>query len=91
MNTEEKNMENDINEAVVSLEVESEVIEKVLKGEITHILMDIDEDNQNFVLEGLGGNLVLTVDELPEKFHGCYYYNDRIFDRLSPDNTFLII
>lgn len=92
MNTEEENMENDINEAVVSLEVESEVIEKVLKGEITHILMDIDEDNQNFVLEGLGGNLVLTVDELPEKFHGCYYYNDGEFPYAIKDSlSFLLL
>lgn len=73
------NKEIDINEVAISLEVESEVIEKVLKGEITHILMDIDEDNQNFVLENFDGNLALTVDELPEKFHGCYYYNDGEF------------
>jgi len=69
----------DINEVAITLEVESEVIEKVRKGEITHILMDIDEDNQNFVLENTDGNLVLTVDELPERFYGCYFYNDGEF------------
>lgn len=86
MNAEEKNKEIDVNEMVISLKVDSEVIEKVLKGEITHILMDIDEDNQNFVLENIDGNLVLAVDELPETFHGCYYYNDGEFPYVIKDS-----
>ena len=46
MNAEEKNKEIDINEVAITLEVDSEVIAKVRSGEITHILMDISEDNQ---------------------------------------------
>ena len=38
MNTEEKNKEIDINEVPITLEVDSEVIDKVRSGEITHIL-----------------------------------------------------
>lgn len=49
MNAEEKNKEIDINEVAITLEVDSEVIAKVRSGEITHILMDISEDNQNLV------------------------------------------
>ena len=49
MNTEEKNKEIDINEVAITLEVDSEVIAKVRSGEITHVLMDISEDNQNLV------------------------------------------
>lgn len=49
MNAEEKNKEIDINEAAITLEVDSEVIAKVRSGEITHIIMDINEDNQNLV------------------------------------------
>ena len=86
MNAEEKNKEIDINEVAISMKVDSEVIEKVIKGEITHIVMDIDEDNQNFVLENIDGNLVLTVDELPETFHGCYYYNDGEFPYVIKDS-----
>ena len=92
MNAEEKKKEIDINEVAITLEVESEVIEKVLKGEITHILMDIDEDNQNLVLENFGGNLVLTVDELPETYHGCYFYNDGEFPYAIKDSlSFLVL
>ena len=90
MKTDKTNNGVDINEMVVSLKVDSEVIEKVLKGEITHFLMDIDEDNQNYVLENFDGNLVLTVDELPETFHGCYYYNNGEFPYAIKDSlTFL--
>lgn len=52
MNTEEKNKEIDINEVAITLEVDSEVIAKVRSGEITHVLMDINEDNQNLNLTG---------------------------------------
>jgi len=56
MNSEEKNREIDINEVAITLEVDSEVIAKVRTGEITHILMDINEDNQSLVLETINGN-----------------------------------
>ena len=72
MNTEEKNKEIDINEVAITLEVDSEVIDKVRSGEITHILMDISEDNQSLVLETIDGNLILVTDEMPTTFHGCY-------------------
>ena len=55
MNAEEKNNEVDINEVAITLEVDSEVIAKVRTGEITHILMDINEDNQSLVLETIRG------------------------------------
>ena len=58
MKQEEKNKEIDINEVAITLEVDSEVIAKVRSGEITHILMDISEDNQNLVLETIDGNLI---------------------------------
>lgn len=79
MNAEEKNKEIDINEVAITLEVDSEVIAKVRSGEITHILMDISEDNQSLVLETIDGNLVLVTDEMPTTFHGCYLYNNGEF------------
>ena len=79
MNTEEKNKEIDINEVAITLEVDSEVIAKVRSGEITHILMDISEDNQSLVLETIDGNLILVTDEMPTTFHGCYLYNNGEF------------
>ncbi|MBO4802716.1 MAG: hypothetical protein J5545_12770 [Bacteroidaceae bacterium] len=79
MNTEEKNKEIDINEVAITLEVDSEVIAKVRSGEITHILMDISEDNQNLVLETVDGNLILVTDKMPTTFHGCYLYNNGEF------------
>ena len=60
MNAEEKNKEVDINEVAITLEVDSEVIAKVRSCEITHILMDINEDNQSLVLETINGNLILV-------------------------------
>ena len=79
MKQEEKNKEIDINEVAITLEVDSEVIDKVRSGEITHILMDISEDNQSLILETADGNLVLVTDEMPTTFHGCYLYNNGVF------------
>ena len=75
MKPEEKNEEVDVNERAITLEVDIEVINKVRTGEITHILMDINENNQSLILENFDGNLVLVTEEMPETFHGCYFYN----------------
>lgn len=79
MKAEDKNKEVNLNEMGVAIGVDSEVIQKVRSGEITHILVDIDEDNQNMFLENLDGNLVLVTEELPDTFHGCYFYNGGAF------------
>ena len=79
MKTENENEKFDINEAAISIEADSEVIRKVMDGSITHINTDINDDNQNLILENVKGNLILVVDELPDTFHGCYFYNDGKF------------
>ena len=75
MNTNTNDQEVNTNEMGVSIRVDNEVIQKVRSGEITHILIDINEDNQNMFLENIDGNLVLVTEELPDTFHGCYFYN----------------
>lgn len=90
MNTEDKSKELNINEMVIAVGVESEVIDKVLKGEITHILMDINEDNQNLLLENVDGNLALVVDEMPETYHGCYLYNNGDFPYAIKDSVMFL-
>ena len=75
MKSEKENEKANTNEMGVAIGVDSEVIQKVRSGEITHILIDINEDNQNMFLENIDGNLVLVTEELPDTFHGCYFYN----------------
>ncbi len=75
----ENNKEIDINEMALSIKVDDEVIGKVRTGEVTHIALDINESNYRQILENFDGNLVLITDELPETFHGCYYYNNGEF------------
>ena len=73
MKTEDKEL--DINDLSFTVKVDSDVIKKVRTGEITHILMDINEDNQNLILENIDGHLVLVTEEMPTTYHGCYFYN----------------
>ena len=75
MKSEKENEKNNLNEMGVAIGVDNEVIEKVRSGEITHIIVEINEDNQNMFLENFDGNLVLVTEELPDTFHGCYFYN----------------
>lgn len=75
MNTEEKNKELDINEVAITLDVDSDVLDKVQTGEITHIVVQITENNQNLILENIDGNLILTTEKMPETYHSCYFYN----------------
>lgn len=69
----------DIDEMAITLEVDDDVINKVRTGEIMHISLDINDNNYRDILENIDGNLVLVVDEMPNTFHGCYYYNNGEF------------
>ncbi len=69
----------DIDEMAITLEVDDDVINKVRTGEITHISLDINDNNYRDILDNIDGNLVLVVDEMPNTFHGCYYYNNGEF------------
>jgi hypothetical protein len=79
MKNEKENENVDINERAICLNVKDDVIDKVRTGEITHISLDINDNNYRDILENIDGNLVLVVDEMPTTFHGCYYYNDGEF------------
>ena len=71
----DKNKEFDLNERAITFEVDSGLTEQVRSGEITHLVLQIDENNQNLILENIDGNLVLVTDEMPTTYHGCYFYN----------------
>ena len=74
-----KDKEFDANDVAFTLEVESDVIERVRKGDITRILLDLNERNQDFLLENVDGHLILITEEMPVTYHGCYFYNNGEF------------
>ena len=49
MNTNKNNKEGDINEVAITLEVDDEVIEKVRRGEVTHICLHFNESSVSTV------------------------------------------
>lgn len=57
MEAEDKNKEVDINEVAMTVEVSPGVIDRVLESEVTHIVMQLGEDNQNDMLETVEGHL----------------------------------
>ena len=65
----------DLNEMAITLEVDNDLIDEVRSGEVTHLVMQINEGNQNLILENIEGNLVLVTEEMPTTYHGCYLYN----------------
>lgn len=79
MAKDDNNKEVDIYEVAITFKVDSDVVNKVRSGEITHLVWEIDEDNQNLILEAIDGNLVLVTEEMPSAFHGCYLYNGGVF------------
>lgn len=78
MKSKKKNQE-DINDVAITIEVESGTIDRVRTGETTHIVVQINDDNQNFFLENIDGHLILVTEEMPPTYHGCYFYNDGEF------------
>lgn len=88
----DNNKEIDINEVAITVEVDSDVINKVRTGEITHVVLQINEDNQTFILENFDGNLALVTEELPDTFYGCYFYNDGEFPyAIKGDLNFIVL
>ena len=75
MESEKENNEVDMNEVAICLDVDNEVIGKVRTGEVTHICLHLNDDNYRDILENVDGNLMLVTEELPDTFHGCYFYN----------------
>lgn len=73
------NKDININDVSFTIGLESDVIERVRKGDITRLMMDVDEDNQNFLLENVEGHLILITEEMPTTYHGCYFYNNGEF------------
>ena len=74
-----KENKEEIDYSTLYIEVEDGVIERVRSGEITHLHLEIDEENQNYFLENVEGNLVLVTETMPNTFHGCYLYNNGEF------------
>lgn len=86
-----KDKDIDINDVSFVIELESDVIDKVRKGEISRLMMDIGEDNQNFLLENVDGHLILITDETPTTYHGCYLYNNGEFPYVIKDSLQFMI
>ena len=75
-----------INDCSFTIGLESDVIERVRKGDITRLMMDIGEDNQKFLLENVDGHLILITDEAPTTYHGCFLYNNGEFPYVIKDS-----
>lgn len=90
MKTKKKDEERNVIRDIIELEWDSESIEQVCTGEITHISMRITENNQYILLENIDGNLVLDDESLPAN-HGCYLYNEGDFPYFVKDTIEFMI
>ena len=82
----------DINEVAFTIEVDEDVLEEVRLGEVTHIALSIDDENQNLVLENIDGHLILCSEKMPETFHRCYWHNNGEFPYMIKETLqFLIL
>lgn len=83
--------ENDYEDMMLSIEVDEGTIDRVISGETTHIALDITESNYRLILKNADGILPLNVDELPDTYHGCYYYNNGVFPYIIRDGLEFIL
>ena len=78
--TMEEKKEEEVNaENTLGFEIEEKMLNRILEGKQRHFTTTIDEDSQLSLLENREGILILNVEELPNRHHGCYYYNDGVF------------
>ena len=87
-----KEKEKDLDDVTMTLEVDSEVIEGIRKGEFRQLVLDVNDDNRNLILKNIDGHLILLIDKFPEKYHGCYLYNNGVFPYVINDELqFLVL
>ena len=87
-----ENKEIDINDVAFSIDVEQDVIDEVRSSVATHIAMDINDECQHLILENINGHLILSTEEMPDKFHGCYFYNNGTFPYIIKESLqFLVL
>ncbi len=66
-------------ENTLGFSVDEQVVQDFIAGKRNSFTTDIDEDTYRELLENYDGNLILDVEELPDTFHGCYFYNNGKF------------
>lgn len=72
----------DINDSVITFEVDKAVIDGVLHGEIRELTLSLNEDNQDMVIETVEGCPVISVEEAPPVYRSCFLYNGGVFPYL---------
>ena len=63
----------------LTLKMDDEAVAMFKSGEARHLQMTIDDDNKKDLLENIQGHLILATDEMPMKYHGCYFWNNGVF------------
>ena len=63
----------------LGVEVDGETYAEVRDGRMTTIDIQIDDDSASSLLKNIKGSLILNVDNLPDTFHGCYWWNGGAF------------
>ena len=76
---EEENKVEITPENTLGFEIEKDVYNRIIQGKQKHFTTTIDDDTQFSVLENREGILILNVEELPERYYGCNFYNGGIF------------
>ena len=82
----------DFNDVAFTIEVDDKVIDGIRSGELTHLVLSIDDENQNLILENIDGHLILCSDEMPDTFHRCYWHNNGVFPYIVRESLqFLVL
>ena len=63
----------------LGVEVDGETYAEVRDGRMTTIDIQIDDDSASSLLKNIKGSLILNVENLPDTFHGCYWWNEGVF------------
>lgn len=69
-------------ENTIGIGIDKKTMNEFLRGKRNSISIDLHDDNaSNFVeyMEGDYSGYILNVEEVPIKYHGCYFYNNGVF------------
>ncbi len=66
-------------ENTIGIAIDQKTMKEFMTGKRNSITIDLSDDTAPNFIENIDGGYCLNVEELPNQYYGCYYYNNGNF------------
>ncbi len=59
----------------LGIAVDQEFLDEMMSGKKDSVTVALNDDSYREIIENYDGAMILNVDPLPDRYHGCYFYS----------------